>query len=59
MTPCNKELNILTDFRGEEIALTVYCVDSEYHEGKHQWQIWIGMENKLQPNGKVMIKVIY
>lgn len=59
MPPCNKELNIMTGFHSEEIALTVRCCQSQGHEGNHEWHLWTDAENKLQPTGKGLIKVIH
>lgn len=49
----------MTGFHSEEIALTVRCCQSQGHEGNHEWHLWTDAENKLQPTGKGLIKVIH
>lgn len=58
MPPCKKELKIFRDYKSNEVALTVYCCQSEGHEGQHEWHLWTDGKNDVTRDMGV-IKVIH
>lgn len=56
-----KELNILhSRFEdGLQPAITIFCIQSDGHEGEHEWHLWTDAENSLQKTGKgLVMKVV-